>query len=113
MQAYAKPTTEQIHNIKLLATHLDVVREYFGRPITVTSWLRPTEYNRLISGALRSAHIDGKAVDFVIKGLDCEFVKKELQANRQVWGYRGEIDTNGWVHLDMMPGGWFYARPKK
>lgn len=110
MKVFAFPNSEQVRNIKKLASNLDKVRESFGRPIIITSWLRPPEYNAMIGGAPRSSHMNGLAVDFVVKGLDCNFVKQELMHNKIVWPYRGEIDTTNWIHLDLNGDRWFYAK---
>lgn len=110
VQAYAVPTFEQETNIIKQAAYLDNVREHFDSPVTVTSWLRPKEYNKMIGGAPSSMHILGLATDFVVKGISCDDVKAELRANPLIYPGRGEIDTTNWVHLDLKPGGWFYAR---
>jgi len=111
MNAFALPSTAQKKNIKEVARLMDRIRAHFGRPCIVHSWLRPTEYNKLIGGAPRSSHITGSAIDFHVRGIDCRIVKKEIQ-EKKLWPGRGEIDTTNWVHLDLNEGPWFYARKK-
>lgn len=110
VQAFALPNEFQLKNIERQAKALDRVREHFNAPIIVTSWLRPEKYNAMIGGATKSKHLYGLATDFVIKGVSCEHVKAELLGNTKIYPGRGEIDTTDWVHLDLTPGPWFYAR---
>lgn len=105
--AYALPTAVQIHNIVNLAQALDKVREHYGRPIQILSWLRTPAHNALVKGALKSTHLDGIAVDFIIPGLNIFTIQDELMKNKQIWPYRGERGVS-WVHLDMRGDVWFY-----
>lgn len=107
VNSYAIPSLEQQMNIIKLATQLDRVREHFGRPIQVTSWLRPGAYNKMIGGAPFSFHKSGLAVDFIIPGLDTQSVQQELYQNKTVWPYRGELDTTTWIHIDLGGDKWF------
>jgi len=106
-QAYALPSTEQIHNIINMAQALDKVRAHYGRPITVLSWLRTPAHNKLVGGALKSAHLDGMAVDFVIPGINSFKIQEELSKNKLLWPWRGEKGVS-WVHLDAKGDVWFY-----
>ena len=103
-QAYALPSTEQIHNIINMAQALDKVRAHYGRPITVLSWLRTPAHNKLVGGALKSAHLDGMAVDFVIPGINLHKCREELNGLIEVWPYRIEQGTPTWIHVDLRSG---------
>lgn len=107
VSAFANPSIEQQMNIMKLATAMEPVRKHFNLPITVTSWLRPDAYNKMIGGASFSFHKSGLAIDFIIPGLTIEHVKRELLNNKQLWPYRGELDTTTWVHLDIGGTNWF------
>jgi len=107
MRAYAVPSQEQINNIINLAQALDKVREHYNKPMIVHSWLRPTEYNKLIGGARASKHVEGLAVDFSIEGLQAGQIQAELEKRKDIWPYRGERGTPTWVHLDLGSGPWF------
>lgn len=108
---YANPSLDQQLNIMKMATALDRVRDHFGRPITITSWLRPDAYNKLIGGAPFSFHKSGLAVDFIIVGVPLEVAKQELMARKDIWPYRGERDTTTWIHLDLGGDSWFNGFP--
>jgi len=110
VQAVVQPTWEQQENIIKQAIELDKVREYFGAAITVTSWLRPDRYNKMIGGAKKSWHIKGLATDFTVEGHSVEAVKASLQHNSDCYGGRGELDTTNWIHLDLGGTDWFYAK---
>ena len=53
----------------VLAYYLERVREYFGKPVNITSGYRSTEHNRAVGGASRSQHMYGLAADFYINGV--------------------------------------------
>ena len=107
VQAYALPTPLQMSNIVTLARNMDRVRDHYGRPIIIHCWLRTPAYNKLIGGARGSAHMEGAAVDFHVQGVDPFKVQQELSKNKQLWPFRGEVGTPGWVHLDLKEGRWF------
>ena len=43
------------------------LRDYYGKPMIVSSWYRTPSFNKKIGGASNSAHLDGRATD--IKGI--------------------------------------------
>jgi uncharacterized protein YcbK (DUF882 family) len=75
------------------------------------------EYNRVIGGALRSAHSEGKACDFSIMGMTCDDIRKKIMDNNllDLWQMRCEnLPGSNWVHLDcreLRPGGNRYFIP--
>lgn len=42
---------------------LQIARDLYGKPMTITSGCRCIKHNRNVGGAANSAHIQGKAVD--------------------------------------------------
>ena len=85
-------------------------------PITVTCMIRPKsvnapghaghgkDYNKFVKGASRSAHIGGQAVDFYIKDVDCDRLRKLLVSKLEEWQCRMEsLHGAGWVHMDLYP----------
>jgi hypothetical protein len=107
VQAFALPSEAQISNIITTATALDKVREHYNRPMVVHSWLRTPRYNQLIGGAMKSYHMEGKAVDFHVDGLNVGVVQQELSKRKDIWPFRGEHGVS-WVHLDTAGDRWFY-----
>jgi hypothetical protein len=51
---------------KYLARALDVIRDYYGGPMVITSGVRSAEVNRAIGGASQSQHVVGCAADVMI-----------------------------------------------
>ena len=115
IMAIAEIPNEQIKlNIIKTAQTLDSIRSYFNKPIKITSGYRPPKYNEWIGGAPRSAHKEGLAADFIVDGLSCDEVKKELMANTEfMLTFRIEADTINWIHIDLKGTGIFYANPNR
>lgn len=57
------PSVEVEQNIEELLSVLDDLREFYGKPIRITSGFRSAELNRLVRGVPTSAHIIGYAAD--------------------------------------------------
>ncbi len=53
----------------LLANYLQQIRDFFGRPVTITSAYRCPSYNRSVGGATGSYHSRGMAADIVVTGV--------------------------------------------
>ena len=71
---------ELMENVQLLAENLQILRDFFGKPIRVISGYRTPTYNRKIKGARRSQHMVAKAADIKIRGMlpaevACEIVR--------------------------------------
>jgi uncharacterized protein YcbK (DUF882 family) len=58
-----------LNNILDLARQLQVLRDYTGRRITVTSGYRSPEHNKKVGGVSNSQHLEGKAADIQVKGM--------------------------------------------
>jgi zinc D-Ala-D-Ala carboxypeptidase len=99
--SYVFPTPGQLSNLKKLALVMDEIRILFGKPIVVTSGLRPSKYNDLIRGARGSAHIEGKACDFQIVSVLPSDVQSELARRLDHLKIRMERNTGSWTHIDI------------
>jgi uncharacterized protein YcbK (DUF882 family) len=95
-----------------LFKQMDVVRDFFGKPIIVHVTYRPDAYNKLIGGAPASSHVRGMAVDFHVVGVNCDDARAKIVPMLEAWGMRCEnLPGSSWVHLDMRaagPGGHFF-----
>lgn len=59
-----QPDSKQLENMIYAAERLEILREYLGVYIHVTSWLRVPALNLVIPGSSStSAHMDGFAID--------------------------------------------------
>jgi uncharacterized protein YcbK (DUF882 family) len=100
-QIYVFPSEQEQSEIIKIAYKLQQIRDYFGMPITITSWLRPKLYNELIKGSVNSLHIKGMAVDFVVEGVNCDEVRNHLVSRLDDLKIRMENKPNAnWVHID-------------
>ena len=45
------------------AQMMQELRDWYGKPLEVSSWYRTPRFNRLVAGASNSAHLDGLATD--------------------------------------------------
>ena len=57
------PSVEEEQNIEELLEILDGLREFYGKPIRISSGFRCTELNKLVGGSPTSAHVIGYAAD--------------------------------------------------
>lgn len=89
-------------NLIVLFQKMELVRAYFGRPIHITSAFRPYHYNRMIGGAVHSAHTYGMAADWHISGLSGDICRYWLVRKLHEWDMRCENSPRtSWVHLDI------------
>lgn len=93
------PILEVFENAQRLATTMQKVRDNLKKPILVTSWVRSVPHNkRAKSVAKLSPHINGRAVDFVIKNMHPSDVRKAILL--MDLPLRIEADTPTWIHCD-------------
>lgn len=98
----AFPANESIvMNIERMAKKMDEIRDFFNAPITITSWYRPLKYNAIIGGAMNSAHIQGLAVDFLIKDLPSIEARQILKHKLLEFNIRLERLETPHVHIDI------------
>lgn len=96
------PNETQYENIvKSAKWFMDPIRNRLGKPIAVTSWLRPPVYNELIKGAKSSAHIDGTAIDFQVVGMELNIARDVIRPELVRLNIRMEKDDGKpRIHLD-------------
>lgn len=59
-----EPTVEHLKNLEVLANKIfQPIRDYFGKPIFISSGYRSKKLNEVIGGSLNSQHSLGKAID--------------------------------------------------
>ena len=57
-----------MNNVRQLAKNLQVLRDYYDKPIKITSGYRSKEHNKRVGGVPKSQHLLGKAADIKVKG---------------------------------------------
>lgn len=80
------PSVEVGQNIEELLGVLDDLREFYGKPIRISSGYRCTELNKLVGGSPTSAHVIGYAAD--LQPVQGSF--EEFKASVLEW-----LDTSG------------------
>ena len=92
---------------KLLET-LEWIRIELNKPITINTWYNGGKFKyrgyrekACTEGAPKSAHREGKAVDFDVKGMSSEQVRQWIEENQERLPHpiRYEDKVN-WVHID-------------
>lgn len=83
-----------------LITVADRVRDHFGAPAQVSSGVRCTRHNAAVGGVSNSRHLDGKAIDFSIRGKSSSQVLAYVQQQPEI-RYAYPIDS-GYVHMDIL-----------
>lgn len=72
------PSAEIEQNVEELLEVLDDLREFYGKPIRITSGFRCAELNKLVGGSPTSAHAVGYAADLQPVGDTFENFKAEV-----------------------------------
>lgn len=100
-----RPTQVEIQNLtRLCLTVLEPLREALGRPLIITSGLRPAWLNIAIGGSKTSAHMDGRAADLQVHGMApidvCKTVRRlQLPIDQCIHEF------NQWTHLGIEVAG--------
>lgn len=92
------PTPEIIENLKRLCAVLERIRTTLGKPIIVSSGYRAPAVNRVVGGALNSAHTYGLAADINVPGM----TPKELASAIAATGIALDqiiLEYDRWTHV--------------
>jgi uncharacterized protein YcbK (DUF882 family) len=94
---------EVYENIIKLASQLQFLRDYTGRPITINSAYRCPEHNAKVNGSKTSQHLLGKAADITIQSLKpaevYALIEELIDMGHMLQGGLGLYDT--FVHYDI------------
>jgi len=83
---------------------LQKVRDYYKKPVIVSSGYRSTKLNTLIGGSSTSQHMKGQAADFEVDGIDnmelAKWISKNLSYDQIILEFYDAKDgkNSGWVH---------------
>lgn len=80
---------------------LEALREYFGKPITITSGLRCSKHNKAVGGVSNSMHQYGKAADIYIPGVDKAKIKAKAYELGAAYCYYGTAGMGEAVHINV------------
>ena len=92
-----------LDRLKKLCKNLEIIRYQFGRPIRITSGYRSPENNKRVGGVKRSQHLQGRAADFVIDGIDPREVALSVrELIHDGWLDQGGVgDYENFTHYDI------------
>lgn len=100
------PSFEIVENLKYTTRVLDDFRQYWGRPIRVTSGYRCAALNKKVGGVSNSSHKLGLAVDCQPLSMD-DWEEFKIAATLFFQSYDGDFDqiiteknkTTEWLHI--------------
>jgi uncharacterized protein YcbK (DUF882 family) len=96
---------EVYENIIKLASQLQFLRDYTGRPITINSAYRCPEHNAKVGGSKTSQHLLGKAADITIQSLKpaevYALIEDLIDMGHLLQGGLGLYEEKGFVHYDI------------
>ena len=101
------PTELVIKNLKLLSEKvLQPIRDYYQKPVIISSGYRSPAVNRAVGGSTRSQHQFGQAADFTIPSVDnwdlANWIWKNLNYDQLILEfYTG--GNSGWIHVGYSP----------
>lgn len=96
-------------NLIILFNKMELVRTTCGKyPIVVHCSYRPQFYNKLVKGALKSAHLSGSACDFHVVGFEsnngCDIIRSIIYPKLEEFNIRMEdiddLEVRNWLHID-------------
>lgn len=86
-------TAEEVNNLQRLCRDvLEPLRKRFGKPIHINSGFRCKALNAAVGGALRSYHMQGRAVDIPWNAQYFDYIKKYLP-------HVELINEGSWLHV--------------
>ena len=92
------PNDKITQSLKLVAEKvLQPTRDYFKKPLIITSGYRCAKLNTMILGSKTSQHIKGEAVDFYIPGVPhydvANWIKNKLSYDQLI------LEFDSWIHV--------------
>ena len=96
---------EVYENIIKLASQLQFLRDYTGRPITINSAYRCPKHNKKVGGSKTSQHLLGKAADITIQSLKPAevfmIIEDLIDMGHMLQGGLGLYEKKGFTHYDI------------
>ncbi|MFA7421895.1 MAG: D-Ala-D-Ala carboxypeptidase family metallohydrolase [Melioribacteraceae bacterium] len=93
-----EPDEKQIENLRLLCVNvLQPLREIINDPIFINSGFRSFVVNAAVGGRFNSQHLEGKAVDFTVPGMNLkevfELMPKHFSFDQLIYEF------GKWIHV--------------
>ena len=102
------PTTEVVSNLKDLCHFvMQPLRDWYGKPINITSGYRSPKLNKAIGGRSTSDHSYGNAIDFTLPNEDYkmvfDYMIKHFTFDQLIWEM-GNDTAPQWIHVSFRLG---------
>jgi uncharacterized protein YcbK (DUF882 family) len=101
------PNELELEAMKYVAENLfEPIREWYDKPITVSSFYRCRELNKAVRGSLTSGHMLGNSIDITTRSKVenkkiFDFIKLSgLDYDQVIWEYGGV-----WIHISLKKSG--------
>lgn len=103
------PNEDEILNLSILVINvLQPIRDHYNKSVVVSSGFRSKQLNILLNGAGTSQHMQGKAADIEIYGVDnfllANWIKDNLEFDQLVLEFYTGETSSGWVHVSFNSG---------
>ena len=98
------PTKEHEKSLTLLVDNvLDKLREWYGKPVIVSSGYRGPVLNKLVGGVASSQHCKGEAADIIASNRNdnyklFNYIKDKLPFDQLIWE-KGDDKNPSWIHV--------------
>ena len=89
-------------NLTRVATALQIIRDYYGKPVIITSCFRPVAWEIKQGRKGGSQHTTGLAVDFYVVGVPLQEVYDFINSTFKQGG-RAINPKAKFIHLDLRP----------
>ena len=107
-----EPTIEHLENLKAIALNIfQPARDYFKKPIHVSSGYRSESLNKKIGGSKTSQHSKGQALDLdahTFGGITNKdlfnFISEHTDFDQLIWEFGTETEPD-WVHVSYTSNG--------
>ena len=93
--------------IYLSESVLQPLRDWYGKPINITSGYRSPQLNKAIGGSVNSDHCKGQAADFTVPRQDMKRVFEKLMTmdfDQLIWEF-GDSTAPNWIHVSTKKSG--------
>jgi len=97
------PEDSDAQNLLVLCnTLLEPIRDLLGTPLKINSGYRSPQLNAAVGGVLRSAHMEGRAADFVTPGMDLNLAFDKITGSKMQWDqliWEWNKAGSQWIHI--------------
>ena len=83
------------------------LRDWYGKPITVSSGYRSPQLNQAINGSLSSQHCKGEALDLDVGDENFmlfDYIRLNLDFDQMIWEFGDDVNP-AWVHVSYKVSG--------